>query len=250
MSEPAFLARDLERVFEGGAVRALDRVSLTVERGERLAIVGPSGSGKTTLLNLMGALDLPSSGEMTIAGQPLRRSSDLDGLRAREIGFIFQLHNLIPTLTARENVEIPMMALDVPRRDRRRRAGELLDRVGLADRRDFSVPKLSGGERQRVAIARALANAPQIILGDEPTGSLDTATSGGVMDLLLEIQAETGLTLVLVTHDPEVAGRMDRVVELRDGRIASDTKRRDEPRSTPTEPAVAVPAATPATPHP
>jgi ABC-type lipoprotein export system ATPase subunit len=228
MSEKAFEAIEACRYFEAGAVRALDRLSLVVERGECIAIVGPSGSGKTTLLNLMGALDLPSSGRMVISGTPLDRRADLDALRAREIGFIFQLHNLIPTLTARENVEIPMMALAVPRPARRLRAAELLRRVGLGERIDFSVPKLSGGERQRVAIARALANEPRILLGDEPTGSLDSHTGEEVIDLLLELRADTGSTLVLVTHDREVAARMDRVIELRDGRVVHDATAGDE----------------------
>jgi len=224
---PAISARDLVRSFEDGRVRALDGVSFEVERGETLAVMGPSGSGKTTLLNLLGALDRPTAGRLAIAGEEIAsggRDADLDRLRAREIGFVFQLHNLIPTLTARENVELPMMGLAVARAERRRRAGELLERVGLSGRTDFSVKKLSGGERQRVAVARALANRPLILLGDEPTGSLDSRTGAEVIDLLLELRRERGLTVVVVTHDPAVAARMDRILELRDGRIVSDRR--------------------------
>ncbi|HVR28477.1 MAG TPA: ABC transporter ATP-binding protein [Thermoanaerobaculia bacterium] len=223
----AISARDLVRAFEDGRVRALDGVSFDVERGETLAVMGPSGSGKTTLLNLLGALDRPTSGRLAIAGEEVvlgGHDQDLDRLRAREIGFIFQLHNLIPTLSARENVELPMMGLRVPRAARRRRSEELLGRVGLADRADFSVKKLSGGERQRVAVARALANRPHLLLGDEPTGSLDSRTGTEVIDLLLELRREHGLTIVLVTHDPGVASRMARIVELRDGRVSGDRR--------------------------
>jgi putative ABC transport system ATP-binding protein len=220
----AIQARDLVRSFEDGRVRALDGVGFVIERGETVAVMGPSGSGKTTLLNLLGALDRPSAGRLSIAGVEIAPGGDLDRLRAREIGFVFQLHNLIPTLTALENVELPMMGLRVRRQERRRRAAELLERVGLAQRADFSVKKLSGGERQRVAVARALANRPQILLGDEPTGSLDSKTGGEVIDLLLELRRERGLTIVLVTHDSEVAARMGRIIELRDGRVVGDRR--------------------------
>jgi putative ABC transport system ATP-binding protein len=221
---PAIQARDLVRSFEDGRVRALDGVSFAIERGETVAVMGPSGSGKTTLLNLLGALDRPTAGRLSIAGVEIAPGGDLDRLRAREIGFVFQLHNLIPTLSALENVELPMMGLRVRRQERRQRSAELLERVGLAQRTDFSVKKLSGGERQRVAVARALANRPQILLGDEPTGSLDSKTGGEVIDLLLELRRERGLTIVLVTHDPNVAARMGRTIELRDGRVTGDRR--------------------------
>jgi putative ABC transport system ATP-binding protein len=223
----AISALELVRSFEEGQVRALDGVSFEVERGDTLAVMGPSGSGKTTLLNLLGALDRPTSGRLAISGEEIvlgGRDHQLDRLRAREIGFVFQLHNLIPTLSARENVELPMMGLRVRRAERRQRSAALLDRVGLAGRADFSVKKLSGGERQRVAVARALANQPRILLGDEPTGSLDSRTGGEVIDLLLELRRERGLTIVLVTHDAGVAARMGRIVELRDGRITNDRR--------------------------
>ena len=226
MSEPAIRAVNLRKEYDGGKVVALAGVSLEVADGETVAIMGPSGSGKTTLLNLAGALDVPTGGEMWVRGRRVAPDTNLDRLRAREIGFIFQLHNLLPTMTSAENVEIPMMALGTPRRERRRRAEELLERVGMSARADFESPKLSGGERQRVAIARALANCPRLILGDEPTGSLDSRTGTEVMDLLLSLKRQEGLTIVIVTHNPEVADRMDRKIELRDGKIALDRERK------------------------
>lgn len=222
MSEVAVQAEGLRRYFEGGRVKALDDVSITIQAGESVAVVGASGCGKTTLLNLLGLLDRPTAGSLWIAGSKIDADTDLDRLRAREIGFIFQLHNLIPTLSAVENVEMPMRALKVARQERRERAAALLADVGLSDRLHFRSPKLSGGERQRVSVARALANRPTILFGDEPTGSLDSAAGREVVDLLLEIRARRGLTLVLVTHNPEVARRMDRRIELRDGRIVGD----------------------------
>ena len=226
MSEAAIRAVDVEKAYDGGRVIALAGVSMEVSDGETVAIMGPSGSGKTTLLNLAGALDVPTGGEMWVRGQRVAPNTNLDRLRAREIGFIFQLHNLMPTMTSAENVEIPMMALGTPRRERRRRAAELLERVGMSARIDFEAPKLSGGERQRVAIARALANRPRLILGDEPTGSLDSRTGCEVMDLLLSLKRQDGLTIVIVTHNPEVADRMGRRIELRDGKIALDRERK------------------------
>jgi putative ABC transport system ATP-binding protein len=219
---PAIRLDDVRKHYDGGRVKALDGVTLSIGAGETVAVVGPSGSGKTTLLNLVGALDVPSAGDVWIRGQKVAAGADLDRLRAKEIGFVFQLHQLIPVLTAAENVEIPMMALRASRPERRRRARELLERVGLAARADFAAVKLSGGERQRVAVARALANRPGIVLGDEPTGSLDSKTGQEVVDLLLQLQREEGLTAVLVTHNPEVAKRMRRTVELRDGRVLQD----------------------------
>ena len=219
MSELALRALDVHRHFEEGRVRALDGVSLEVRRGETVAVVGPSGCGKTTLLHMFGVLDRPTSGTVWVAGREVTPGTDLDRLRAQEIGFIFQLHNLLPTLTAVENVEMPMMALSTKRAARRARSLQLLQRVGLEERANSSVTKLSGGERQRVAVARALANRPRIVLGDEPTGSLDSAAGAAVIDLLLELRAELGLTLVIVTHEATVAERMERRVELLDGRL-------------------------------
>ena len=215
--------RNLTKVYGDGAdVRALDGVNLVVRAGELIAIVGPSGSGKSTLLNMIGALDQPTSGEVIIGGTPLSQVRDLDRFRGRTIGFIFQTHNLIPTLTARENVEVPMYETGLSRRERHARALELLALVGLARRADHLPNQLSGGERQRVAIARALANHPAIILADEPTGNLDTANTAEIMHLLLDLNRSQGVTLLIVTHNHEVAGMAQRVITFRDGRIQED----------------------------
>jgi ABC-type lipoprotein export system ATPase subunit len=204
------------------AVRALDGVDLQIAAGEVVAIIGPSGSGKSTLLNLIGALDAPSSGEVIIDGTPLGKVKNLDRFRGRTIGFIFQSHNLLPTLTARENVEVPMYEIPLRPRERRARAEELLGLVGLGGRAGHMPNQLSGGERQRVAIARALANRPAIVLADEPTGNLDTHNTAEIMALLGRLNREQGLTLVIVTHNTEVAAACQRVVTIRDGRIQRD----------------------------
>ncbi len=224
MAETAVVeTRDLVRVYgDGAAVRALDGVSLAVRAGEFLAIVGPSGSGKSTLLNLIGALDRPTSGEVIVDGTPLSRVRDLDRFRSRTIGFVFQTHNLIPTLSAIENVEVPMYETGAARGERRARAMELLTLVGLGARLGFLPNQLSGGERQRVAIARALANRPAIVLADEPTGNLDSKTTSEIMALLSDLNANHGTTLIVVTHNHEVARATRRVVTLRDGRIQRD----------------------------
>lgn len=220
MSESIVIARDLVKTYEHGRTRALDGVSVEIFSGEFVAICGPSGSGKSTLLNLIGALDKPDSGKLCVAGEDLTRGrGDLADFRARTIGFIFQLHNLIPSLTALENVLIPTLELNHSRREAHARAWELLERVGLADRAHRRPPELSGGERQRVAVARALVNNPKIVLADEPTGSLDSKTEKHVLDLLRELHAERGVTVILVTHDPRVAQSADRVIELWDGRV-------------------------------
>lgn len=220
MSDRVVIARDLVKTYENGRTRALDGVSLEVFAGEFVAICGPSGSGKSTLLNLIGALDRPDSGELWVAGEDLTRSrGDFAGFRARKVGFIFQLHNLIPSLTALENVLIPTLGLNG--RDAHARARELLERVGLADKAHRRPPELSGGERQRVAVARALVNNPELILADEPTGSLDSKTERAVLELLRGLQSERGVTLILVTHDPRVAQSADRVIELVDGRVTT-----------------------------
>ncbi|MGQ9684279.1 MAG: ABC transporter ATP-binding protein [Anaerolineae bacterium] len=217
--------RDLVKVYGDGAqVRALDGVSLRVEKGEFLAIVGPSGSGKSTLLNVIGALDRPTSGEVAIDGTPLSRVRDLDGFRSRTVGFVFQTHNLIPTLTALENVEVPMYEGRMGGAGRRARARQLLDLVGLAQRAHHLPNQLSGGERQRVAIARALANHPAIILADEPTGNLDSHTTAEIMGLLSALNRDQGTTLIVVTHNSEVSRATRRVVTLRDGRIQRDVR--------------------------
>jgi ABC-type lipoprotein export system ATPase subunit len=215
--------QDLVRIYgDGEGVRALDGVSLTMHAGEFVTIMGPSGSGKSTLLNLLGALDRPTSGQVLINGEDLARVRDLDTFRAKRVGFIFQMHNLIPTLNALENVEVPMMGQMRNRGRRRRRAKELLGLVGLADRMDHLPGQLSGGQRQRVAVARALANEPSIVLADEPTGNLDSQSGADVIALLRELNQELGTTLIIVTHDQAVARQTNRVIVLRDGRIADD----------------------------
>jgi len=212
--------RSLRKSFDGGRIKALNGVDLDVEHGEFVSIMGPSGSGKSTLLNMIGALDVPDSGTVKVAGRDLKDERDLSRLRAEEIGFVFQLHNLIPNLTALENVEIPMFAVKWD--DMEGRAMELLDYVGLADKADRKPTELSGGERQRVAIARALANDPSIILADEPTGSLDSRTGRRILEGLRELQEDEGVTLIVVTHDPDVASMASRIVRILDGVIISD----------------------------
>ncbi len=207
---------------DGAAVRALAGVNLQIKPGEFLAIVGPSGSGKSTLLNMLGALDRPTSGEVIINGSPLSKVRDLDRFRSQTLGFVFQMHNLIPTLTALENVEVPMYESKLSGGKRRARAQELLELVGLGQRMRFLPNKLSGGERQRVAIARALANHPAILLADEPTGNLDSKTTLEIMDLLAELNQQQGTTLIVVTHNSQVAGAARRVITIRDGQIQSD----------------------------
>ena len=205
-------------------VEALRGVSFRVEDGELLAIVGASGSGKSTLLNLLGCLDRPSAGHYFLGGQDVSRL-DGDGraaIRNAWIGFVFQSFNLLPRTSARENVELPLVYGDVPRREHLRRADEALAAVGLADAGDRLPTQLSGGQQQRVAIARALVNRPRLLLADEPTGNLDSATSRDVMALLRRLNETQQQTLVVVTHDPEVARQTDRVLVMRDGLIVAD----------------------------
>jgi ABC-type lipoprotein export system ATPase subunit len=215
---------DLVKHYDNGAIRALDGVSLDIPKGEFLTLMGPSGSGKSTLLHMIGALDRPTRGEVFLNGRPLAQERNLDTVRLKEVGFIFQLHNLLPMLTAVENVEIPMLPLGTPRSERRRRSEELLTLVGMGHRLRSTVTKLSGGERQRVAIARALANRPALILADEPTGDVDSKTGVLIMQTILEARRQTGATLALVTHNPEVAVGADRVLEMRDGRIRDESR--------------------------
>jgi len=212
--------RDLVKLYGDGAqVRALDGVSLAIEAGEFVSVMGPSGSGKSTLLNMLGALDRPTSGQVLIDGQDLNRVKDLDRFRARTVGFVFQLHNLIPTLTARENVEVPMRGQPIRVRARRQRSIELLDVVGLAGRMNHLPNQLSGGERQRVAIARSLANRPRLILADEPTGNLDSQSGAEVIALMRRLNHELGTTFIVVTHDEAVARQTDRILVMQDGQI-------------------------------
>jgi ABC-type lipoprotein export system ATPase subunit len=207
---------------DGDAVHALDGVSIDIRSGEFVAIMGPSGSGKSTLLNIVGALDRPSGGVCRVAGQDLSKVKDLDRFRSRTVGFVFQLHNLIPTLSAVENVEIPLYEEKISERARRQRAEELLALVGLSDRLHFLPNQLSGGQRQRVAIARALANHPSLVLADEPTGNLDSKSTDEIMDLLRQLNRDRGTTFVVVTHNPAVARAADRIITFRDGKVVRD----------------------------
>ncbi len=215
----AVVARGLVKTFEEGRVAALRGVSLDVASGEFVAVMGPSGCGKSTLLNILGGLDVPDEGSVLVGGEDLS-VTDLTAYRSARVGFVFQLHNLIPVLTARENVQVPMLGAGGPARDKRRaRAEDLLRETGLSTRAHARPPELSGGERQRVAVARALANDPGLLLADEPTGSLDTENGERVLDVLRRINDLRGTTLVLVTHDERVASRADRVVRMLDGRV-------------------------------
>jgi putative ABC transport system ATP-binding protein len=211
----------LYKSYENGNIKALNGIDLTIEDGEFVSIIGPSGSGKSTLLNMLGALDIPDSGRITVAGHDLGTSKKLNEFRAESIGFIFQLHNLIPNISVRENIEIPMYTQKMSSKDMKSRALKLLDDVGLKDKADIMPNKLSGGERQRVAIARALANEPSIILADEPTGSLDSKTSSRILKQLIDLHEDKNVTLIIVTHDMDVAKLADRVVEVLDGEIIS-----------------------------
>jgi ABC-type lipoprotein export system ATPase subunit len=216
---PLIEVRSVSRSYDDGAVHALNGVSFTVDRGEYVAIMGPSGSGKSTLLNLLGALDHPSAGEVLFEGRALCSLSNLDCFRARTIGFVFQSFHLLPTLTAIENVQIPMFEGPLDRRARARTAQELLCLVGLSHRLKHLPQKLSVGERQRVAIARALANDPSVLLADEPTGNLDSRAGAGVLDLFDKLHRERGVTLIVITHGPEVAARAERTIWIRDGQV-------------------------------
>jgi putative ABC transport system ATP-binding protein len=208
-------------------VTALDRVSLRVDKGELVSIVGPSGSGKSTLLNLIGCLDRPTSGAIAIDGQTLGETDDqgLTLVRREKIGFVFQFFNLLATLTATENVALPLHLRGWSRQKARERAGELLGLVGLGKRVDHLPDELSGGERQRVAIARALSSHPPILLGDEPTGNLDTKTGAEILALLQDLHKSLGATVVIVTHDLHVAEACPRTISVRDGRIVEDVRR-------------------------
>ncbi|WP_407453807.1 ABC transporter ATP-binding protein [Methanobrevibacter sp.] len=213
--------KDLYKSYEDGKIKALNGVNLTIEDGEFVSIIGPSGSGKSTLLNMLGALDVPDSGIIKVAGQDLNSSKKLNEFRAEKIGFIFQLHNLIPNISVRENVEIPMYTQGISSSEMKNIALKLLEDVGLKDKADILPSKLSGGERQRVAIARALANNPSIILADEPTGSLDSKTSSKILKQLIDLHEDKNATLIIVTHDMDVAKLADRVIEVLDGEIIS-----------------------------
>ena len=219
MSSPILEVRDLRKDYDEGRIEALRGVDLSIDAGEFVAISGHSGSGKSTLLHLLGGLDTPSSGEVLFRGQPLGSSISLDTYRCHHVGFIFQAFYLLPTLCAIENVQTPMLGAGDGAGDRQQRAEELLREMGLEHRMRQHPNKLSAGERQRVAIARALANKPSLLLADEPTGNLDSKNSARIMEILTGIQKTHGMTLVIVTHEDEIANSAPRHIRIHDGRI-------------------------------
>jgi len=224
MPDPIIQVDDVEKADQTGRgeVLALAGVDLEVYEGEYISVMGPSGSGKSTLLNMIGALDQPTAGEVWVAGENLAHLKSVDAFRAHTVGFVFQLHNLLPTLTAAENVEVPMHGQGSGRSARRKRARHLLELVGLAERAHHLPSQLSGGQRQRIAVARALANDPALILADEPTGSLDSQSGVEIMELLAELNQSQGTTLIVVTHDRRVAQATQRILYMEDGRIVND----------------------------
>lgn len=221
-------ARDLTKVYgrEENEVAALAGVSLSVDPGEWVSLIGPSGSGKSTLMNLLGLLDRPTSGSYYLGGREVSklRGGELSRARRELVGFVFQSYNLLAGETALANVELPMMYANVGRKERRRRATEALERVGLSGRMKHRPTELSGGQMQRVAIARALINEPSLLLADEPTGNLDSVSSEAIMDLFRELHA-SGVTIMVVTHDQEVAEEGERILEIRDGKLSGDNRR-------------------------
>jgi len=216
---PAIELIDVAKFYDHGLVHALNGVTMSVASGEWVALAGPSGCGKSTLLHLVAALDAPTSGKILVHGRDLASYGNLDHYRRFEVGLVFQLHNLLPNLTVLQNIEVAMFGNGMSHREQGQRARDLLAAVSLGPRARLRPPGLSGGERQRLAIARALANNPSIILADEPTGSLDTTSAESVLELFRSIRQERHVTILLVTHDAQVAAAADRVVYMRDGRI-------------------------------
>jgi len=229
---PIVSCRNLHKTYGRGEilVHALNDVSLDIASGEFTALAGPSGSGKTTLLNVIGRIDELQSGRVTIAGRDLHEMSETEAteLRLRHIGFIFQAYNLIPVLSAVENVEYIMLLQGVPAKERSRKAHAILDEVGLSGMHDRRPAELSGGQQQRVAIARAIVSGPDLVLADEPTANLDTETGEALLDMMLRLNRERGTTFLFSTHDPRVMARARRIVRLRDGRIESDETRSEQ----------------------
>jgi len=228
MSQLVVEAKDLKKVYVMGdvEVHALRGLSIQIEAGEVLSIMGPSGSGKSTLMNTLGCLDRPSSGDYYLDGESVAEMNDdqLADIRNRKVGFVFQSFNLLPRATALSNVELPLRYASVSGKDRRERARAALEAVGLGDRIHHRPSELSGGQQQRVAIARAIINDPAIVMADEPTGNLDTKSGDEIMQVLLNLNKELATTLIIVTHDPEVAEQTNRVVTIRDGVVVEDTK--------------------------
>ena len=229
MSNHIIETKSLSKIYQEGPakVHAVDNVDLQINQGEFIAVVGPSGSGKTTLLNLVGGLDQPTSGEIRIDGADLHllKASELIDFRLKNIGFIFQSYNLIPVLTAKENVSFVMNLQNRPKEECENRAMELLKTVGLDDRADSRPSKLSGGQQQRVAVARALASKPKFILADEPTANLDSKSAGTLLDMMEQLNEQENITFIFSTHDPRVVEKARRVITLQDGRIVSDVNK-------------------------
>jgi len=227
MTDSMIYVRNLSKIYQMGTTRveALKNIDLDIYSNEYVALMGPSGSGKSTLMNLLGCLDTPTTGEYSLNGREVSQMTDgeLAQVRNKEIGFVFQTFNLLPRLSALDNVALPLIYAGMSRSDRQARSAEVLDSVGLGDRMDHKPNELSGGQRQRVAVARALVNKPSIILADEPTGNLDTKTSMEIMTLFQEIH-DRGNTVILVTHEPDIAEYAHRIVRLRDGMVESDMK--------------------------
>jgi putative ABC transport system ATP-binding protein len=217
--------RGVSRIHDGGAIAALRNVDLQIREGDCVAVVGASGSGKSSLVNILCGIDYPTSGHVIWQGRPIRTKKDWVWLRRLRIGIVFQEFNLIPTLTALENVELALLGRGMSAKHRYTRAGMVLGRVGLDHRPHHLVARLSGGERQRVAIARAIVSEPKLLLADEPTGNLDSANADKIADLLFDLREMTGMTLILVTHDDALAARCTRQIRLRDGTVVEDTLR-------------------------
>ncbi len=249
MTEPLIVCENLVKIYKVTEIEvvALQGLDLTVEPGELLGIVGASGSGKSSLLNVLGGLDRPSAGRVMVGEQDLLKMSDreLDRYRRTQVGFVWQqvARNLVPYLSAQANVELPMTVASLSRRQKRARSRELLEAVGLWDRRDHRLVQLSGGQQQRVAIAVAMANQPDLLLADEPTGELDSTTAQQILELLQRMNERYGLTTIIVTHDPHIARAVNRVVTIRDGRISSETIRREDDVASALTASITAPAA-------
>ena len=220
--DPLISLFDVVKEYDKGTVKALNGVNLDIFEGEFVSIIGPSGSGKSTLLNMLGALDKPTRGKIFIDGIDLVKEKDLSEFRQEKIGFVFQLHNLIPNLSVFDNVQIPLLPTGMSNKEMKERASEIIRAVGLEDKKKQRPNKLSGGQRQRVAIARALVNNPSIILADEPTGSLDSKTGEMILNLLMEMHERYNVTLIIVTHDNDVAALAERTIKIKDGQIIED----------------------------